>query len=132
MAKKRHKAKSLKSLRAKLDQVFSLYIRWRDTTPNGRGTCISCGEVTTLQCGHFIKRQHLMTRWNDHNAAGQCVRCNHYLGGNEGAFSLALVKKYGLAEVEHLLTLKHLPARFSRIALEGMISDYESRIAVLD
>ncbi|MFK2167960.1 recombinase, partial [Bacteroides fragilis] len=50
-------------LKAKLDKVFSLYIRLRDSKPfNYRFfKCISCGEIKPFEqadCGHFHSRRH--------------------------------------------------------------------------
>jgi len=120
----KRKLASLKSLRAKLDQVFSLYIRKRDADENGMGRCISCFQWRPLQCGHFQKRQHLALRWHPLAAAGQCVRCNHYLGGNEGAFALALVKKYGEDVVQELMRIKHTTVKFTRDDLSAMIERF--------
>ena len=120
----KRKLASLKSLRAKLDQVFSLYIRKRDADENGMGRCISCFQWRPLQCGHFQKRQHLALRWHPLAAAGQCVRCNHFLGGNEGAFALALVKKYGEDVVQELMRIKHTTVKFTRDDLSAMIERF--------
>ena len=122
------RGKSRRQLVAKLDKLFSLYIHRRDALPNGIGRCITCGTITTLQCGHFIKRQHMAVRWNPLNAAGQCPRCNHFLHGNEGAFCMALIKKYGQAIVDELLRLKHTTAKFSRGELIDRILNYQAKL----
>ena len=122
--KRRVKLKNIKSLRRKLDLAFSLWIRKRDADENGFGKCISCGEWRPLQCGHFQKRGHLALRWHPLGAAGQCVRCNHYLGGNEAAFALELIRRHGEGAVNSLMALKHQTVKFTRADLEALIQKY--------
>ena len=115
---------SMKSLTKKLDLVFSQYIRKRDY---GK-PCISCGRRGPLQAGHWIKRQHRSVRWDEHNCHGQCVRCNLWLHGNDGAYALALVDKYGRGVVDDLMKKKRLVAKFSRINLECLLAHYQSML----
>lgn len=119
---------SIKSLRNKLDRVFSEYIRGRDA---GK-PCITCGKMVPLQCGHFIKRQHLATRWDERNCAGQCVRCNLYLGGAQDEFAAAIVQKYGVSVLAQLLAKKHVTVKMTRSDYETMISKYSILPAALD
>ena len=120
--RKGRKLASLKSLKNKLDKVFSLYIRKRDALPNGMGACVTCGKVTVVQCGHFIKRQHTAGRWNEHNAHGQCAGCNiremaleHYE---------AIIKKYGIEEAQRVRALRHQTWHPTRSDLEELIKRY--------
>lgn len=55
---------------AKLDRVFSLYIRARD------GACVQCGTTAQLTCGHVFSRVAFSTRWDEENAYGQCASHN--------------------------------------------------------
>ena len=123
---KRKRLPSLARLTRKLDRVFSAWIRGRDA-PSGMGRCISCGAWAKLQAGHFIKRQHRATRWNEFNVNGQCARCNHFLHGNDGAYCMALIRWYGKAKVEELLALKHKTAKYSRADLEKLIRRYTDK-----
>ena len=111
---------SIKSLKRKLDKVFAAYIRQRDANK----PCISCGSRGPLQAGHWIKRQHQSVRWDERNCHGQCVRCNLWLHGNEGAYALALVDKYGRAVVDELLTLKRQTVKFGRKDYEELIERF--------
>ena len=40
------KVKKKPDLVDKLDRIFSLFIRYRDTMPNGYFQCISCGKIS--------------------------------------------------------------------------------------
>ena len=56
------------NLKAKLDRIFSEYIRLRDANPQGYTVCISCGKIVPWKesdCGHFINRSHMATRFKD-------------------------------------------------------------------
>lgn len=117
---KRNRLPSFARLRRKLDVLFSRFIHARDAGKR----CISCGSNGQLQAGHFIKRQHLATRWEPMNVHLQCVRCNHWLHGNEGAYALALVDLYGEAVVRNLLVLKHSTVKFTRADLQELIERY--------
>ena len=122
---KRKKLPSLASLKRKADRVFSAWIRRRDALPDGTGRCISCGIITKLQAGHWIKRGHLALRYDPRNVHGQCVRCNHFLGGNEGAYAAALVRKYGVGAIEDMLSRKHNVTKLSRDDYLSIIERYK-------
>lgn len=121
---KRKKLPSLKTLKTKLDKVFSIYIRHRDTESEGMGFCVTCGEYRKLECGHFVRRQHVAVRWDDRNAAGQCYYCNHRLHGNEAEYYTVLIKRYGQEVVDELMRLKHTTAKLTRSDLEELIKRY--------
>lgn len=68
----------MSNLKATLDRWFSLYIRLRDSDANGFGRCISCGKLVHYKeadCGHFINRQHMNTRYDERNCNLQCRSC---------------------------------------------------------
>ena len=115
---------SYAKLRKKLDRVFGAWIRRRDTLANGLGYCISCRQFAPLQCGHFIKRQHLALRWDERNAHGQCLRCNHFLGGNEAEYYHALLKRYGQFTMNELMRRKHDNVKYTRTDLQEMIAKF--------
>ncbi len=71
------KTKKKPDLKAKLDKVFSEYIRKRDTR-NGVFKCISCGRILPYEqadCGHYINRKHMSTRFDEMNCNAQCRSC---------------------------------------------------------
>jgi uncharacterized C2H2 Zn-finger protein len=86
------------SLKSKLDKVFSQYIRLRDMLP---GTtlfkCISCGNIysiTKADCGHYINRSHMSTRFSEVNCNAQCRDCNRFDEGNMSGYRQGLIRKY--------------------------------------
>lgn len=68
----------------KLDAVFSEYIRLSHADEYGIVKCVTCGKYDhwkRMDCGHFIPRTHLATRFNEVNCAPQCPECNQWKGG---------------------------------------------------
>ena len=123
---KKPKLPSLKSLKIKLDKVFSEYIRARD---KGK-PCVTCGSRKwPLQCGHWIKRGHTAVRWDERNAAGQCARCNLYLNGAQDEFAAVIVKRHGDFGLNDLLRLKHTTVKMSREDFEERIKHFTDKLA---
>lgn len=109
------------------DRVFSLYIRRRDC-PDGVGRCISCGKLITVEtcdCGHYIPRGNMATRYYERNCAAQCRPCNRYKDGNLVGFTIGLVERYGDGIIEELNALKHTTTKFSKSDYEELIKKYK-------
>lgn len=127
------KKTSLKSLRAKADDVFQTAIRWRDDF-----TCITCGakfpkgERTRLHAGHYIGRGCLSTRWDEENVNAQCAACNlkQSLADVEiiHRYETALKAKYGEDVLERLFQKKHQTFKVTRAFLEDIILTYTNFI----
>ena len=101
-AGKMRKQKSLSQLKKELDKVFSLYIR--ATYPK---RCYTCGREGTLQCGHFVARSYLATRYDEDNCRPQCVGCNIFGGGKPLDFEENLIKEIGRVRVDLLKKARH-------------------------
>lgn len=111
----------------KLDKVFSLFIRYRDTMPNGYFQCISCGKIMPFNqadCGHYINRQHMNTRFDEMNCNAQCKHCNCFMSGNIQDYRKRLVSKYGEQCVLLLEAKKNISYQFSDYELEERITHY--------
>lgn len=115
------------NLKEKSDHVFSIYIRRRDC-PDGVGRCISCGKLMTFDtcdCGHYIPRGNMSTRYYERNCAAQCRECNRYKDGNLAGFTIGLVERYGDGIISELNALKHATAKFSKSDYEELIKKYK-------
>lgn len=87
-----------------LDRVFSLYIR--KIHPK---VCYTCGKpAERLQCGHYISRQYLATRWSEQNCRPQCWGCNGYGKGQPLIFEENLKREYGNDFVEAMKASRHV------------------------
>jgi hypothetical protein len=113
---------SRSTLVKKLDSVFSIYIRRRFAV-NDIAKCVTCGKEDnwkSLQCGHFMSRKHLSTRWNEDNCQVQCAGCNVFRYGEQYKFSLYLGNN--LSEELHILS-KQI-RKFTDVELQDMIAHY--------
>lgn len=121
--KKREKKKESKSTLIKeLDRVFSIFIRQR-----GKGKCISCGAVSewkNMQCGHYIRRSVMNTRWDEDNCHSQCMPCNVFKSGNYPAYTLALMNRFGADIVEELNDRANQVRKWSKEELKEKIAYY--------
>ena len=64
----------------KLDKIFSVYIRVSSSV-DGFVKCCTCGKPghwKTMDCGHFIPRKNISTRYLEQNCAPQCKDCNEF------------------------------------------------------
>jgi len=107
---KRPKQPSQAMLKKELDRVFSLYIRAKY-----KKECYTCGKRgVTLQCGHFVSRQYLATRWDENNCRPQCVGCNMFGGGKPLDFEERLKKDLGDEIVEKMKKSRHQVLKLDR------------------
>lgn len=92
-----------------IDGLFSKYIRKRNSI-DGYNMCFTCGRVErieNLDCGHFISRKVMATRFNEINCQPQCKRCNQFLNGNLKVFEENLIEVYGQEKIDELKSLKN-------------------------
>lgn len=123
------KKQNVSTLKRKADQIFSLYIRTRDS-----GRCISCGtikEITRVQCGHYISRSHNSLRYDERNCNAQCVGCNIFKSGAMDNYALALIKKYGRKILEELAKEKRKVKQWTVAELQALIEEYQEKLSNL-
>jgi Bacteriophage Lambda NinG protein len=80
----------------KLDSVFSAYIRQKYAHTNGLVKCYTCSTVKhwkEMQCGHWIPRNNLATRFSEENCRVQCVGCNMFQKGKPDVFAVNLIQE---------------------------------------
>lgn len=129
-----YKRSRTSNAKATLDKWFSLYIRLRDSDANGYGRCISCGKLVHYKdadCGHFINRQHMNTRYDERNCNLQCTKCNRFDEGNNVGYMQGLVKKYGEGVIQELTVKKHLYRKFSEFEFKELIKHYKREVKKL-
>ena len=127
------KVKRKPNLKAKLDRVFSEFIRKRDSN-NGYFKCISCGQIkpyNQADCGHYINRQHMSTRFHEMNCNAQCRSCNRFDEGNIQGYRKGLIAKYGERLVNILELKKHQSRSYSDFEYAALIKHYQSEIKKL-
>lgn len=89
-------------LKERLDKAFSELVRRFYADDNGFVRCIDCGEMMYWKdsdCGHFVDRDNLPTRWDIENARPQKSSCNRFKKGRIYEFGQALNRESpGLAD----------------------------------
>lgn len=132
--KKTGKRLTEKGLKDKLDRIFSLFIRHRDSK-DGAFKCISCGQIKSYSladCGHYINRANMTTRFDEINCNAQCSHCNRFREGNNQGYRKGLIKKYGEPAIEMLEMKKHNTSNISSAELRVMIDLYSSKLKAFD
>ncbi len=133
--KQSNKSKSTAKLQKDLDAVYSEYIRRKDADPNGFVRCYTSGKVfhwKQIQCGHFISRRHLSTRWYEKNTKPQSVAENVFNQGNGPVFARKLIEEYGPGILEELEIKKNNICKMGNFEYEILIKEYKAKIEVLN
>jgi hypothetical protein len=118
----------------KLDTVFSQFIRLRDSNSEGICRCITCGSLhhfKQIDCGHYIKRQYMSTRFNEFNCHAQCRKCNWLEQGADAKYREAIIKKFGQEVHDLLIIQKYSTKKWTKFELEYLIKDYTDRVKIL-
>lgn len=123
------KAKKKIDLKAKLDRVFSEYIRLRDSAMFSfqHFKCISCGQLKPYEqadCGHYINRARMATRYDEMNCNAQCRHCNRFMEGNIQGYRQGLIVKYGMEKVELLDLKRNNTAHYNDAIYSELIKQY--------
>ena len=130
--KRKKKEKSLEdTLKKKLDTAFSQFIRLRDSDDQGVGCCVTCGKPKVWKyadCGHFIKRQHMATRYDEQNCNLQCKGCNAFEQGANERYRVAIDKKWGQGTSDRLEARKKNRTRFPAFWYKMEIERYEKLV----
>jgi len=123
--------KTISKLKKKLDTIFSLYIRLRSADDNGNNQCCTCGKIDNwrnLQCGHFVSRKYLATRFHEANCFPQCLSCNVFRYGEQWKFGQFLDRNLGEGVSEELVILGHSTLKISRAEYEEKITYYKDAV----
>ena len=94
--KSQRKNVSQSALKSRLDKIFSRYIRQKYADRNGNVKCYTCSIVKPwkeMQCGHWIPRNNLATRFSEENCRVQCVGCNMFQKGRPDVFAVNLLNE---------------------------------------
>jgi len=125
------KSKSKKLSKKKADRYFSKFIRERDTDYRNIGQCITCNEWKSkdkLDCGHFISRRFMSTRYDERNAHAQCSKCNRFEHGNQYAHGKAIDEKYGEGTADELYQTSRMTAKPSQDDFERTAKHYKEKL----
>lgn len=118
----------------KLDEVFSKFIRARDTNHDGTFVCCSCSRVLPYEqadAGHFINRRFMSLRWDERNVHAQCRSCNRFSEGNSVGYFRFMQRKYGDEVIDLLQAMKNQSQKWSDFELELLIKEYKQKLSDL-
>ena len=119
-------SKGISKLKKELDRLFSLYIRAKY-----KKECYTCGlKSGKLQCGHFVTRQYLATRWDERNCRPQCSGCNIWGKGKVFDFEENLKKELGAEVVEELKNSRHQTLKLKEPYYLENIAKYKALVVI--
>lgn len=136
-APKKKRTSSTRTLIVKLDKVFSLYIRLRDSKAFGyRGfRCISCGQIKPFEkadCGHYYSRKNMATRFDEDNCHAECSYCNRFDASHLIGYRENLSKKIGQQRLDLLRIKSNQTKKWSAFELEELIKYYTAIVAKME
>lgn len=114
---------------ARLDRIFSLYIRLRDSSEYGHRyfKCISCGRVLPISkadAGHYMSRRHQSTRFDEDNVHAECSYDNRFNAEHLDGFRDNLIKKIGRKRFDMLRIKANGTKHYSDFELKELIKYY--------
>lgn len=127
------KKPTVSKLKKKLDAIYSTYIRTL-YAKDGRVSCYTCprqGEIKEMQCGHFVPRQYLKTRWDERNTRPQCYACNILYNGQPSRFAERLIREYGDGIIGELERGRMTPAKLDVLWYLEKIAEYTQKVREL-
>ena len=121
----------------RLDKVFSLYIRLRDSRAYGFRAfrCISCGRIKSFEyadCGHYYSRRNMATRFDEDNCHAECSYCNRFSADHLIAYRLNLVRKIGEQRFALLGVKSKAVRKWSVWELEELTKHYAALVKGLE
>jgi len=116
------------------DKWFSIFIRLRDSGGYGYCTCFTCGKINhwkNMDCGHFVKRKHQGTRYNEKNCHAQCKTCNWLLQGNDWVFKEKIIEMYGQETHDLLKSSERTNFKRTKLELDLLAKEYKEKAITL-
>lgn len=113
---------------------FSRYIRLRDCSDQRTdwpyGLCFTC-EITTSfkggHAGHFISGRGNAVLFDEKGCHLQCGTCNVGYDGKQPTYTIKMIKRYGQAEVDRQIALRHKTIKFTQDDLEEIATKYKAK-----
>lgn len=125
---------SLKDLIEDCDRVYSRWLRLSNIVEGLYCVCYTCGVWkmwSLVQCGHFVSRRHLATRWLPANTKIQCKHCNETLRGNLDVFEENLENE-NPGIVDFLNEQARINTNPTRSDLKEILFDYQQKLKLVE
>lgn len=117
--------------KAKLDKIFSQFIRLRAVNDEGWGECYTCRRLRyykNADAGHFMVRQKMATRFDELNVQFQCKSCNGFEGGAQYQFAKRLDEEHGEGTADRLVRLSNETKKWTVEELEEKCRYYRRKV----
>lgn len=124
--KKETKSKAMKAA----DKWFSEWIRLRDSDEHGIATCITSGRRAhwrEMDCGHYLSRAKMSTRYDERNCHAQSKMANRFQGGHFMEHGFRIEEKYGRGTC-HALAIKAMQPCKRSVDDFDRIADHYKRL----
>lgn len=118
-----------RTLQQKCDTAYSLLRRHQAKDKEGNVKCYTCPTkrlYTHMTIGHYMKRRHIGTRYNDVNCKPQCMSCQTICESHSSAnnlFRYNLVKEHGEEKVSEIEQLAHSTHRMSKVDYQELLDE---------
>ena len=109
---------------------FQKMIRWEAQGTDGLVQCVTCParyHPKQMQAGHFVKRAHSSTAFDERNVNPQCIKCNYFLSGNDAVYLSWMVDVHGQGVVDELMKMKRELKTWTIDELKAMRAEYRRR-----
>lgn len=118
-------------LKAKLDKVFSLYIRLRDSKPFGYKyfKCPTCGRILPFEqadCSHYFSRKSNATRFDEDNCVAECRYDNRFNAEHLHKLRETLILRIGEKRFQILEWKHNQSQKYSDFELQELIKYYQA------
>lgn len=130
MLTKKKRGPTTKKIKKKAWDVFSKYIRTRDTTKLGTQcyTCYKYFPIERTQAGHYQDGRHPVYLFDERQVHAQCFACNVFLHGNKLEYNDHMIKDYGEEEVKEMRAHKKDLKQFKVYELEEIYLKYKGKL----
>jgi len=118
-----------------LDKVFSEWIRKRDADEYGRVKCCTCPSVahwSEMDCGHWMGRSSMSTRFDERNSHVQCRSCNRHMDGMYHEHRDYIVERYGKSTCSELYGLSHRELKLMQHEVDELTESFKQKIKDLE
>lgn len=129
--RKKRKKTLYEKLKENLDEIFSKYIRQKYSIDGENVECVTCHKVKPIkemQCGHYVGRANMNTRYSEKNCFPQCYGCNVKKHGNYVKFTEFIINKFGMVYLKNLLAEGNMIKKWTEQDLQERIDYYKNLI----
>lgn len=129
------KSKTRKDYIKELDNIFSIFIRERDSDKDGIITCPLCwARIPRKQAQnmHFIPRWCYFYRWSEINCHAGCMRCNVMLHWNYIVYTRRMQRKFWIEYIDKMISNKFKVFKISTPEIIQKIEYYKQKVLELE